>query len=171
MIERVCVVGNTASGKSFFAGQIGRGLGLPVIHLDKIYWQPGWDHISVEEFLDEQHSLIAQEKWVIDGCFSEFGLTQRFGAAGAVVFLDMPFWTCLRRAMGRRGDEREDLLAGADDRKIPALLGLAFLAEIVLFGLLDRPRILAAARRTGVPLIRVRNWADEPAALAALRTF
>ena len=167
-VTKVCVVGNTASGKSYLAGLVGREFGLPVTHLDVIYWQPGWGHITRDEFLSKQREITAQPAWVIDGCFSEFGLAQRFQAADVVVFLDMPTWSCLRRAIGRRGDSRADL--AADDKKLPLGLALAFLAEICLFKLLERPRILATARNAGAHFIRIRKWADEPAALLGLKT-
>jgi len=168
-MKRVCVVGNTASGKSYFAGKIGQEFGLPVTHLDQIYWQPGWKRLVREQFLARVHDLIEQPGWVLDGCFAEFGLGPRFQAADAVVFLEMPTWSCVRRAVVRRGDNREDLPSGTDDKKLPLGLAIAFLVEIILFTILDRPRILSAARRTGTPLIRVRRWADEDQALAELR--
>lgn len=170
-MKRVCVVGNTASGKSYLAAQVSREFGLPLTHLDTIYWQPGWSHVTREAFLSTVDDLIRQPSWVLDGCFSEFDLTSRFQAADAVLFLDMPTWSCVRRAVTRRGNHRDDLPAGADDTQLPFFLALAFLAEIVLFTVLDRPRILSAARRTGTRLIRIRNWDEETAAIAKLRTL
>jgi len=166
-VRRVCVVGNTASGKSHLAGLIGKEFGLPVVHLDTVYWKPDWSHVPREDFLAAQQDLIGQERWVLDGCFSEFGLLERFRAADAVVFLDMPTWPCLRRAVGRRGDHSGDL--PANDLKLPVGLGLLFLTEIVLFKLLERPRILSAAKTSGTRFIRLHNWADENRALSDLR--
>lgn len=161
VIRRICVVGNTASGKSHLAGRLAAQLGLPLTHLDQVYWQAGWSHVSRTEFLAAQRDLIAEPGWVIDGCFSEFGLRQRFEAADVVVFLDLPIGGCLRRAAQRRGDQRADLPAGADDARMGLGLMLAFLAEMVLFPLLDRPRILQAVRQSGVRLFRMRTWSDE----------
>jgi len=166
-VKRVCVVGNTASGKSHLAALIGDEFALPVIHLDAVYWKPDWSHVAHEDFLAAQQDLISQERWVLDGCFSEFGLTERFQAADAVVFLDMPTWPCLRRAMGRRGGHSGDL--PADDMRLPVGLGLLFLTEIVLFRLLERPRILSVAMNSGSHFIRLHNWADENHTLAELR--
>ena len=166
-MKKVCVVGNTASGKSHLAGLIGDEFGLPVVHLDTVYWKPDWSHIPREDFLAAQQDLINQERWVLDGCFSEFGLAERFQAADAVVFLDMPTFSCLRRAVGRRGKHSGDL--PADDRRLPVGLGLLFLIEIVLFKLLERPRVLTAARSTDTHFIRLRRWSDEDSALSELR--
>jgi hypothetical protein len=168
-MRRVCVVGNTASGKSHLAALIGEAFGLPVIHLDAVYWKPDWSHVPREDFLAAQQDLIGQERWVLDGCFSEFGLLERFRTADAVVFLDMPTWPCLRRAVSRRGDHSGAL--PADDRKLPVGLGLLFLTEIVLFKLLERPRILSAAKSSGTHFIRLRQWSDEDNILSELRDF
>jgi len=161
VIRKVCVVGNTASGKTHLANRIGLALGLPVQHLDQVYWQANWRHVSRDEFVAAQRQLTADDCWVIDGTFGEFGLTDRFRAADAVVFLDMPTWSCVHRAVSRRGDHRADLPAGADDATMGAGLGLAFLAEMVLFPLLDRPRILRAVRSSKALFVHPRSWADE----------
>ena len=166
-VTKVCVVGNTASGKSHLAGLVGERFGLPITHLDAIYWRSDWSHATTEEFLAAQRDLISGQKWVLDGCFSEFGLESRFQAADAILFLDMPSWSCLRRAVSRRGDNRTD--TPADDRLLPLGLGLLFLVEIIVFKLVERPRVLSAGKRCGTPFIRIRRWADEDQALLALR--
>jgi len=165
-IQRICVLGNTASGKSMLSGQLAARLNLPVAHLDQFYWRPGWTHVSPAEFVASQRALLAQDAWIIDGTFSEFGLTARFRAADAVIFLDVGAGTCLRRAIARRGDGREDV--PADDERLGPIRSLRFLAAIASFGMVDRPRILRAARRTSVRFVRLTSWDDETAALDAL---
>ena len=168
-MQKICVVGNTASGKSFFVRQVGDALSLPVFHLDQIYWSADWSHLSRADFREHQKELIARPQWVIDGCFSEFGLEERFQSADAIVFIDQPALTCAKRAIERRGTARADLPAGADDTKMSWRLGLAFLTEILLFNLLDRPRILRAARKANAPLFTIHQWEEEPRVLAKLR--
>jgi adenylate kinase family enzyme len=41
-MQRVAIIGSRGAGKSTLARKLGGILGLPVIHLDKEYWQPGW---------------------------------------------------------------------------------------------------------------------------------
>ena len=170
MIKKVCIVGNTASGKSFLAERAGQALGLPVFHLDQLYWRADWTHVSRTDFLQGQRGLIGRDQWVIDGCFSEFGLDGRFQAADAVVFIDRPAWSCLRQAVARRGKPQAGIAADTDT-KMGWGLALAFLAEIVLFPLLDRPRILRAARRSSARFFVVREWTEEEGLLAALQAL
>lgn len=40
-MRRVLVIGASGAGKSTFAARMGQRTGLPVIHLDREYWQPG----------------------------------------------------------------------------------------------------------------------------------
>ena len=51
-MERIVIIGCGGSGKSTLARQLGEMTGLPVIHLDKLFWRPGWVHISPEEFAE-----------------------------------------------------------------------------------------------------------------------
>ena len=166
MIRKVCVLGNTASGKSHLAGRIGEALGLPVTHLDRLYWHSDWSHASRAEFLADQRGVVSQDRWVIDGCFSEFGLADRFQAADVIVFLDRPVWESVRRAARRRGTNRDDL--AGDDEAMRWWLTVAFLAEMVLFPLVDRPRIHKAARMCQARRYRVTSWDQEDALIAKL---
>jgi adenylate kinase family enzyme len=40
-MERVIIIGCGGSGKSTLARQLGERTGLPVVHLDKLFWNPG----------------------------------------------------------------------------------------------------------------------------------
>ena len=44
-MQRIAVVGSGGAGKSTFGRELGRLLGLPVIHLDHHYWRPGLDSV------------------------------------------------------------------------------------------------------------------------------
>ena len=41
-MRRVLVIGCGGAGKSTFARELGARTGLPVVHLDRLYWKPGW---------------------------------------------------------------------------------------------------------------------------------
>ena len=165
-VRRVCVVGNIASGKSRFTDRVVAALGLPSYSLDQLWWLPGWANVGRDEFLARQLEIVGREQWVIDGTYAEVGLAERFRAADAIVFMDVP--GCARRAIARRGDGRTDLPDGVDDTELGLGLALAIFAELVFFNVLKRPRILAEARRCGKPFHRVRRWSDQDGVLAAL---
>jgi len=40
-MRRIMIIGGAGSGKSMGTRMLGDGTGLPVIHMDKLYWQSG----------------------------------------------------------------------------------------------------------------------------------
>ena len=44
MSQRALIIGGVGSGKTALAIRLGEKLSLPVHHLDRLYWQPGWQH-------------------------------------------------------------------------------------------------------------------------------
>ena len=47
--KKILIVGTSASGKSTFARKLAAKTKLPLIHIDSIMWQPGWDYIGDTE--------------------------------------------------------------------------------------------------------------------------
>ena len=48
-MERIVIIGCGGAGKSTLARQLGKKLNIPVVHLDKLWWKPGWVESSREE--------------------------------------------------------------------------------------------------------------------------
>ena len=100
-MKRVLIIGPSGSGKSTLARQLGEKLHLPVIHLDKHFWQPGWVGTPHQEWVDKITKLVAGERWILDGNYRHT-LDIRLQAADTVIFLDLPRWLCSWRALKRR---------------------------------------------------------------------
>jgi adenylate kinase family enzyme len=66
-VQRVAVVGSGGSGKSTLADRLGELTGLPVTHLDRLYWQPGWVATDDDRWRQLQAGLVAGERWIVDG--------------------------------------------------------------------------------------------------------
>ncbi|WFU21079.1 hypothetical protein QA649_23460 [Bradyrhizobium sp. CB1717] len=66
----IIVVGSQGSGKTSLALKLGRKLGLPVVHLDVLYWRPGWKTSDAASFRTRVAEAIAGDAWVVDGSFS-----------------------------------------------------------------------------------------------------
>jgi adenylate kinase family enzyme len=88
-MPRVAVIGSGGAGKSAFAAELGRRLGVEVIHLDRLYWRPGWVPTPREEWRALQRDLVARPDWIIDGNYGAT-LDLRLAVADVVVFLDVP---------------------------------------------------------------------------------
>lgn len=65
--KRIMVIGCSASGKSTFARRLGKITGLPVTHLDNLFWKSGWIEEDREVFRRKQQEVIDTDRWIIDG--------------------------------------------------------------------------------------------------------
>lgn len=140
-MQRIVIVGSGGAGKSTLALQIGEALGLPVFHLDALFWQPGWVTTPRGERLRTLEQLVQSNAWILDGNWGGTGLEVRLAAADTIIFLDLPRTLCLWRAVRRwlsfRGRTRPDL--GED---CPERLDWAYLRWIWDYPRLHRPALL-----------------------------
>jgi len=98
--RRVVVTGIAGAGKSTFSRSLSAKTGLPVIHLDLCFWQPGWVEPSEAEWREQQRDLITSDEWILDGNY-DATLDLRLERADTAVFLDTPWWVCVWRALVR----------------------------------------------------------------------
>lgn len=141
MAERVLVIGSPGSGKSTFARRLGEQTGLPVHHLDQLYWRAGWVEREREAFRADVAQLAAGPRWIIEGNYSGT-LETRLARAEQVILLDLPplrcTWRVLKRTLGSRGKVRPDMAAGCPER-----FDLGFLWYVLSFRLRALPRVEA----------------------------
>ncbi|WP_028776851.1 hypothetical protein [Shimazuella kribbensis] len=118
-MERICIIGSPGSGKSTLAKYLGDILELEVIHLDTLFWQPGWVSISNEEMLLKQGKVIQKEKWIMDGSYSNIW-TPRLERADTIIFMDFSRWICLYCVMKRyflhQNKTRSDMGQGCPEK-------------------------------------------------------
>jgi adenylate kinase family enzyme len=171
-VQRVVVLGPGGAGKSVLATEISRRTGLPVVHLDPLFWRPGWKPAPRGEALRDLEAAIAGDHWILDGNFlpNEGGRGgARFERADTVVFLDLPRRTCLWRVLTRRVRDRArarpDLPEGCSEG-----FDLALLRWIWSYPKVDRPRVLALLGRleARVAVHHVRSPAEAERLLATL---
>lgn len=124
-MQRVLVIGPCGAGKSTLARELGPLLGLPVIHLDKLHWRPGWVEGSKAELLADLAREMAAERWLVDGNYGST-MEPRLALADTVIYLDFPVWLCLWRIVRRwwrwRGQSRPDMTQDCPERLDPAFL-------------------------------------------------
>ena len=141
MMRKVLVIGSSGAGKSVFAARLAERTGLPLIHLDALYWRPGWVKTPKDEWARTVEELLARDRWVMDGNYAGT-LDRRLAACDTVVFLDLPRTVCLWRAAKRRiafrHGARPDMTAGCDER-----LTWQLIRWIWKYPRTQRPRVLA----------------------------
>ena len=105
--NRIIIVGNNGSGKSFLAKELSVIRKLPLVHLDVEFWRPNWEKPPKDEWIKKQMELTSMEKWIIDGNHTET-MELRFKAADIVIFLDINRYVCLVSVLLRNGKKRSD---------------------------------------------------------------
>ena len=104
-MDRILIIGLQAAGKSTFANKLGKELNKGVIHLDKLYYRPGWVAVSKVEWQNTLQEIIAKKQWIIDGNYHS-SLDARLQPADTVIFFNFPRWICIYRAL-RRSFQKE----------------------------------------------------------------
>lgn len=118
-MKRVMIIGGSGSGKSTLARMLGVSTGLPVVHIDPMYYTSGW----VQRTSEETHALVleaaAQERWIFDGNHSR-SISDRMARADHFIFLDLPtylrLWRVLARTIKYLGRPRPDMAEGCPER-------------------------------------------------------
>jgi adenylate kinase family enzyme len=146
-MNRIAIVGCSGAGKSTLAREIGARVGLPVVHLDSLFWKPGWVESDREEFRILVERAAAAERWVMDGNFTTASAS-RFARADLIVWIQLPMWVCLWRAFWRAasafGEVRPDLAPGC-----PEKIDFAFYAYIWSWNRATSPKMRAAIAAHG----------------------
>jgi adenylate kinase family enzyme len=152
-MRRVLVLGCAGAGKTTLARTLGERTGLPVMHLDRHYWRPGWVEPDKETWRRQVGELLAQPSWIMDGNYGGT-VAVRLAQADTAIFLDFSTWRCLWRVVKRiavgYGRSRPDL---ADD--CPEHVDFAFLLYVLRFRRRSRPNLEAALAGFGGRLVRL----------------
>lgn len=118
-MQRIMIIGGAGSGKSTLARALGERSGLPVFHLDALFWRPGWVESSRESFEPRLRELYREERWIIEGNYSGTW-PERLAAADTLIFLDLPtplrLWRITRRVLGSYGRVRPDMAPGCPEK-------------------------------------------------------
>lgn len=118
-MERVMIIGCGGSGKSTLARQLGEKTGLPVVHLDKLFWKSGWVESSKTEIDAKITAAMVEDRWILDGNYNRT-LPMRLERCDTVIWLDYSRWVCLwgvlKRVVTSFGRVRPDMPEGCPER-------------------------------------------------------
>lgn len=118
-MKRVVIIGCGGAGKSTLARAMGEKTGIPVVHLDKLFWKPGWVSLPPEEFDAVMSAEMEKDAWIMDGNFNRT-LPQRIQRCDTVIYLDFSRFACLcgvlKRILTTYGTVRPDMGEGCPER-------------------------------------------------------
>lgn len=106
--QKIILLGCPGSGKSTFSKKLRDATGLPLFHLDNIWWKPDKSHISRAEFDQKLEEILSGDRWIIDGDYSRT-VEIRVKSCDTVIFLDYRFEECMNGIKERVGKNRTDM--------------------------------------------------------------
>lgn len=107
-MNRIIVIGCPGSGKSVFSRALSAKTGIPLFHLDRMYWQEDRTAVDRAVFLKRLREALSGERWIIDGNYGST-MEMRMNACDTVFFLDYPRDVCLAGVRSRQGKPRSDM--------------------------------------------------------------
>ena len=107
-MKKIIVIGCPGSGKSAVSRELHNKTGIPLYHLDMMYWNADKTTVEKSLFLERLSAVLEKDEWIIDG---NYGSTMelRMAACDTVIFLDYPLDVCLDGIKERRGKPRSDM--------------------------------------------------------------
>lgn len=158
------MIGSSGAGKSTFAKRLSRATGIPVIHLDKLYWNPGWVGTTDEAEWQAKVELVLQgDAWIIDGNYSGT-LALRLQPADTVIFLDLPralcVWRIIKRTALYRNKTRPDLGEGCPEKLDWNFV--TFVRSVWNYPTRSKPKVekLIAQNQNSKTIVRLKSKAD-----------
>ena len=118
-MERIIIIGCGGAGKSTLARKLGEMLDIPVVHLDKLFWKPGWVETTAEEFDALLAMELVKDHWIMDGNFNRT-MPERIKRCDTIIYLDFSRFACLtgvlKRIITTYGTVRPDMGEGCPER-------------------------------------------------------
>lgn len=130
-MEKVLIIGGNGSGKTTFAKELAKKTGLPLVHLDSLYWKEHWESVGREVFDARLQQELIKPKWILDGNMNRT-LPHRLQYCDTVFYLDFSSFACLIGVISRTikfyGKTRPDM-----GPNCPEKISLGFYKEAFLY--------------------------------------
>ncbi len=160
---RITIIGHSSSGKSTLAKNISAKLGIPHLHIDRLWFESGAykllkpeDALKLKEarafMKQEVEKWTEQKDWVSDGWYSQLQplITEK---ADQLIFLDIPLWIRLKNHIQRTFfSDRHRELSKWDDIK--------FIIDIIYRTFNRGPKIRRFTEEHKTKLVVLRSYKE-----------
>ena len=162
-MQRVAIIGPGGAGKTTLALELGRRTGLPVVHLDRVYWRAGWVEPPAADWARDHREALSGDAWIADGNYGST-MVERLARADTVVLMDAPLALCVARLARRQlrtlGRGRPDLPPGCVER-LDVRETLAFWRYVWRYRRDRLPTVLERIRRSNAGRVEVLRSSDD----------
>jgi len=101
-MKRILILGRSGSGKTTFSEKLGKTLDCKVVHLDNLFWKPGWVRaFTSTEWENKVQELISEDEWILDGNYHNTS-EMRLKRADTVFLFEMKPLLSIMQALKRR---------------------------------------------------------------------
>jgi len=165
--RRIMVLGGAGAGKSTFARALSENLGHPLVHLDRLFFGPGWTPMEDAAARGALTTVLAGGVWIVEGVYPQVN-DVTLARADTVIWLDQPPWRRLWRAWRKtrrhRGKPRADRPDGCDE-----VFDWRYAATVLMFGrwTAKTARLIGQEAR-GAEIVVLRGDRAARAALASI---
>jgi adenylate kinase family enzyme len=113
--RRMLIMGNGGAGKTWLALRLAEPLGLPLVHLDDVHWEPGRYGIARDRAIvhEDVRRIAAGEAWLIEGVYGLY-VDIALPRTTTLVWLDLSEDECVTniRLRGIQGGESQESFDG-----------------------------------------------------------
>lgn len=101
-MQKISIIGRTASGKTTLANKISKLLNIQVYHLDQIGWKDNRVFAPQDEIIEKVKEILKKDSWIIDGSMHRSKtLEMRMESSDMIILYDLPLLVCLWRQAKR----------------------------------------------------------------------
>ncbi len=158
-MNKIIVIGCPGSGKSTFARALHRITGIPLYHLDMMFWRPNRTTVPKAAFREHLRAVLSTERWIIDGNYGST-MEMRMANCDTVFFLDYETEVCLDGIRQRMGKPRSDM-PWVEDPDHP---DEEFLDYIRNYNETERPKVISLLKlypEKDIIIFKTRKDSDE----------
>jgi len=95
-MTKICLIGISGVGKSYWARKLSARLHLPLVHYDTLCWEKNWTEVEERVVYAKLRKELQRDAWILEGYIAP-AAKERLEAADVVLYLDYPGW---RAALG-----------------------------------------------------------------------
>ncbi len=107
-MKKIIVIGCPGSGKSTFSRALHKITGVPLFHLDRMFWNADKTTVEKAVFYERLSETLQKSEWIIDGNYAST-MELRMQVCDTVIFLDYSLEVCLDGVKERKGKARSDM--------------------------------------------------------------